>query len=740
MARPKRSKTKRSIDKALQWFQSIRSETIVGIIGALFLLAGLVAFVSIMPGDLPKLFSAWQHQSFSICGYLAYIVFAPLFAFGILLLLLARDKVERFPTDRIIGIILLFFMLDGILGWINPKHGGNLGRWFAQIFTYAFGRSGALVMLFAIGGLAIMLALNTSVVGVLQRLWQWISTTIAERRERRRIKSGPRIAVPTSVMPAQEKPAPSKSVQAHTALVKKEEQIEEVIQVRNDIDQVWTLPPFQALLDDHAETALDVSELREKAMLIENTLKSLSIPGTVEEVNPGPTITQYGIKPGYLDRNVSGSDSIRARVKVSSIQNAANDLALALAAKSIRVEAPIPGKSLVGIEIPNDEPVTVGIKSILQSTEMLNAPPLTITLGRDVSGQPVLIDIARLPHLLIAGATGSGKSICINALITCLLCRNTPQELRLLMVDPKRVELTGYNDVPHLLTDVVVEPDRVVGLLAWLSKEMQTRYKRLNEAGVRNIVGYNEKILATDGGKKMPYIVCIIDELGDLMMTSSDQMETLLCRIAQMSRAVGIHLILATQRPSVDVLTGTIKTNFGARLAFAVSSGIDSRVILDTVGAETLLGRGDSLFMHPEKAGLQRIQGCLVTDTEINRITKFWKNQKIALLSNGKSKQTQDQDSDVPLMQQALWPQINTHIDPNRDEMLDRAIEFARKERAVSVSMLQRKLSIGYTRASRIVDQMEEEGAIGPYTVQNKPREVLLPPLGEQEKTPEGDS
>jgi S-DNA-T family DNA segregation ATPase FtsK/SpoIIIE len=357
---------------------------------------------------------------------------------------------------------------------------------------------------------------------------------------------------------------------------------------------------------------------------------------------------------------------------------------------------------------------------------------LRIALGQDVAGQPVAADLAQMPHLLIAGATGSGKSVCVNAITACLLLNNTPDDLRLVMVDPKMVELTSYNGIPHLLVPVVVEVERVVVTLKWVTQEMDRRYRLLSKVGARNIENYNEK-LAAQGEQKMPYIVVLIDELADLMMVAPDEVERSICRIAQLARATGIHLVIATQRPSVDVVTGLIKANFPARISFAVTSQVDSRVIVDTTGAEKLLGRGDMLYMSSDSSKLVRLQGCFVSDAELQKLVGYWRGfRTTAPLPPGTS-----------LVQQPLWEEMAAKEKEAaaKDELLDKAIEIVREQDRASVSFLQRKLRIGYQRASRLIDLLEEEGIIGPEEGTSRGRQVLRTQreAGTKEVAPGGD-
>ncbi|NLG26576.1 MAG: DNA translocase FtsK, partial [Chloroflexi bacterium] len=386
----------------------------------------------------------------------------------------------------------------------------------------------------------------------------------------------------------------------------------------------------------------------------------------------------------------------------------------------------VPGKGIVGVEVPNSETSVVGLRSVMEADEFQRVRSrLAIALGRDVSGRAVADDLTKLPHLLIAGATGSGKSVCINALIACLICRNSPDDLRMLMIDPKRVELALYSGIPHLLAPVIVEPERVVSALNWVTHEMDRRYQVFSRVGVRNLQGYN-KAADANGEPHLPYIVVFVDELADLMMVAAEDVERLLCRIAQMARATGIHLVIATQRPSVDVLTGLIKANFPARMAFAVTSQVDSRVVLDTPGADKLLGRGDALYMAPDSPKLARIQGCYVSDLELTRLVNFWKNQMLDRPSPAGDLALHDTLSGKPV-QQPLWPALEPvpADDSNQDVLLEQAIDLVRSQGRASVSFLQRHMRIGYTRAARLIDTLEAQGVIGPATGTSQSREVL---------------
>ena len=384
----------------------------------------------------------------------------------------------------------------------------------------------------------------------------------------------------------------------------------------------WVLPKVADILEPPEAPKVNEEFIEKRARLIEETLASFGAPSQVVEISRGPTVTMFGVEPLFVESRAG-----QTRVRVGKIASLADDLALALAAPRIRIQAPVPGHGYVGIEVPNEEMALVALREVVESEVFTRSKaPLRFALGKDVAGHPKIASLESMPHLLIAGTTGSGKSVCVNAILTCLLLNNTPDDLRLILVDPKRVELTGYNGVPHLLAPVVVEIERVVGALQWMTREMDNRYHKFAEIGARNIADYNLRMTA-QGGKKLPYLLVVIDELADLMMIAPDETERTITRLAQLARATGIHMIIATQRPSVDVVTGLIKANFPARIAFAVASNTDSRVILDQPGAERLLGRGDMLFQAPDAPAPVRLQGVFVSDIEITRLVEYWKQQ-----------------------------------------------------------------------------------------------------------------
>ena len=519
----------------------------------------------------------------------------------------------------------------------------------------------------------------------------------------------------------------------------------------------WQLPDIRNLLNVGSESDLDREILLGRARTIEETLQSFGAPGRVVEVNTGPVITQFGVEPDYLLTR-SGK---KTRVKVSAIAQLDKDLQLALGAKTIRIEAPVPGKGYVGIEVPNAKAAVVSLRDVMES-ELFRAlkvdAPLAIGLGQSVDGTPVAADLASMPHLLIAGTTGSGKSVLVNAIIVSLLVNNRPDQVRFIMVDPKRVELTSYNGVPHLVAPVVVDLERTLGVLKWVTREMDERYRKFNEAGARNIEDYNRHL--GDDLERMPYIVVVIDELADLMMLAPDETERVITRIAALARATGIHLVIATQRPSVDVVTGLIKANFPARIAFAVAGGVDSRVILDQPGAERLLGKGDMLYLSGSAPAAARLQGVLVSAEEVDNVTRYWKRQALdepapkplpdlatesaeetsqpPALPDTPPLRAQETEAKPAVPQQAhlafpdfsAWEaekgvELHERVTDERDELYEQAVEMVRRLNKASVSLLQRRMRIGYTRAARLIDMMEDEGVVGPAQDGSKPREVL---------------
>jgi DNA segregation ATPase FtsK/SpoIIIE, S-DNA-T family len=475
-----------------------------------------------------------------------------------------------------------------------------------------------------------------------------------------------------------------------------------VADVEDDLPEIeWKLPSIALLDTVTARRERMADEIKRNVKIIESTLETFGVACKVVGVNPGPAVTQYELQPG-------------PGVQVKRITSLQNDLSLALAAAPLRIEAPIPGKAAVGIEVPNKSASLVTIREVLETAAFREGThALALGLGNDVSGASIVADLTRMPHLLIAGATGQGKSVCINALITSLLFQVTPDHMRLLLIDPKRVELTGYNGLPHLALPVLVEAHQAAAALRWAVAEMDRRYKMFSAEGVRNIAAYNEKAVQKLA-RELPYVVIVIDELADLMMVAAGEIEELICRIAQLARAVGIHLVIATQRPSTDIITGLIKANIPSRIAFAVGSQVDSRVILDSGGAEKLLGRGDMLYQPVDAGKPTRIQGAFVSDPEVEAVVNFWKSQGAPhfmeeILEEGAGTE---------------WEGGHTS-ERKLDPLFARAARAVAAEGAASVSLVQRKFNVGYSRAGRIVDQLAENHVVGGYQG-SKSREVMM--------------
>ncbi|MDD7593604.1 MAG: DNA translocase FtsK [Peptoniphilaceae bacterium] len=468
-------------------------------------------------------------------------------------------------------------------------------------------------------------------------------------------------------------------------------------------EATYITPPIELLESKPSDRRMDSEGLRKLANVIEQTLRSFGIESQVVSIMRGPTVTQFELKP-------------QAGVKVSRITNLADDLALALAAQEIRIEAPIPGKPYVGIEVPNTKADTVWLRDILQSDAFVTTTKgIPVALGESIEGKPVIAQIAKMPHLLIAGATGAGKSVCINTIIMSILYKYSPAEVRLILVDPKVVELSVYNEIPHLMIPVVTDPKKAAKALYTLVKEMERRFKLFSQYAVRDIGGYREQRTLDPSMENLPYIVLIIDELSDLMMVASKDVESHITRLAQMARACGIHLIIATQRPSVDVITGTIKANIPSRISFAVSSSIDSRTILDQTGAEKLLGKGDMLYYPASMSKPQRIQGAFVSDAEVRRVVDYLTE---------KHEVHYDRDLIENLEEERT---VECQDDGTRDALMDEVLEFISHEETTSISGLQRRFRIGYARAGRLIDELEAMGAISPQDG-SKPRQVFVRP------------
>lgn len=527
------------------------------------------------------------------------------------------------------------------------------------------------------------------------------------------VKSKKRSIVPDIDMDEEEiQPAPEEK-NVEEKFFKQEEEVKEdktkqVLVLEHTLtveDENYEFPPLDLMKAGDSKGGTEKKSLAETANRLNRTLYSFGVSAKVEKVSVGPAITRYELKPAE-------------GVRVSKIANLADDIALNLAAESIRIEAPIPGKQAVGIEVPNKEKQVVHLREIIDTDKFKDEKSkLAFALGKDVSGDEIVTDIAKMPHVLIAGSTGSGKSVCINTLITSIIYKAKPSEVKLVMVDPKVVELSVYNGIPHLLIPVVTDPKKAAGALAWAVQEMVNRYKLFADKNVRDIKGYNEALEKEGGGEKLPQIVIIIDELADLMMVAAKDVEDAICRLAQMARAAGMHLVIATQRPSVDVITGIIKANIPSRIAFAVSSQVDSRTILDSVGAEKLLGKGDMLFYPSGASKPTRIQGAFISDKEVESIVEFLKSNGEVTYSDDILEKIEKNNSTDKEIDEA-------DEDDDTDPFLSEAIDLVVETRQASTSFIQRRFKVGYARAGRIMDQMEQRGVISGYQG-SKPREVL---------------
>jgi len=661
----------------------LKKSTIFSIGSVLFLvLAGLVILSFSRQGVLLVKLNSLLLGTF---GWAT--IFLP-FIFIVAGLMLTKLKTPINEPYVLVGGILLFLSLAGL------TQAGSLGReiWL-DVATLTTSIGAFLILL---GGVLIGLVVlfNTSFDQVLLVLANFLVAAkkrfIGLRKGEPKIMRGglPRILEE----PGREGPK---------GVVQPKEEFSPLGDLTSAPNKVWEYPPF-SLLDEGSIGKADRGDIKANAAIIEKTLESFGISARVAEVNLGPAVTQYALE-------------VALGTKLSKVTTLSNDLALALAAPTgqIRIEAPIPGKSQVGIELPNRSSEFVTLRKILDSDILKNnKSKLAVALGLDVAGKPVIANIARMPHILIAGATGTGKTVCLNTFVASLLFRATPNEVKLILVDPKRVELIQYNGVPHLLTPVIVEPEKVVSALKWAISEMDRRYKLFAQTGVRNIDAYNE----LSGFSSMPYIVIIIDELADIILFAPVEVEDTICRIAQMARATGIHLIISTQRPSVDVLTGLIKANIPCRIAFAVSSMVDSRVILDQQGAEKLLGRGDMLFIPPDQAKPTRIQGAYVSEPEIGRLIDFLRKKEAPVYT--------EEVMTMPVGAAAKHG-IRGGAGEERDEFFEEAMRTVCQYDRASASLLQRRLSIGYARAARILDQLEMAGVVGPGEG-SKSRDVLI--------------
>ncbi len=790
--------------------------------GVVLILIAVFTLLSLMTGSRGSITGAWIDALEGAFGVGAWVFPLLLSAIGLWLVIHAVERMPDMSWQRPVGVALLFlaFITGAALTFspAQPYGGGWLGSQIAGQLEPAITAGGtwALVTLLSIAGIALLADRFIVESGLL--IWDTIQDRRYRQKEAKMPPIRPGAPLPSGTIPFhkrigenigefmarfQRRPdvKPVYSARRQPQEGKKGEPAKKTVTIGGDAPSSssvpsaqgttgqaasllspriiggaleappeWHLPDMDDMLEDWDRTVDNDNTIREQGRRIQETLESHGVPVDFEGAYKGPSVTQYLIRPGYVERKVRG-ETKRIKIKVNKITVLANDLALALAAPSVRIEAPIPGTNYVGVEVPNAESNKVGLKDLMESDEYTERKgSLIIALGEDVKGQAVVTDMTRMPHLLIAGATGSGKSVCINSVIIGLLLTHTPDSLRLLMIDPKMVELSVYNGIPHLLAPVVTEVDKASGILYWAVKEMERRYALLSKVGARDLARYNA-YLTERNEKPLPFIMVVVDEMADLMMAAPEEVEKHICRLAQMARAVGIHLIIATQRPSVDVITGLIKANFPSRIAFAVTSQTDSRVILDVPGAERLLGRGDMLYMGPDASKLERLQGTWLTEDEISRVIRYWKGVRsfedqgpghsgrfnYANDSDDGYRDGYDGDFDdsdgydqiiidespidrafdpeptgaspvIPddLSQAPLFDQIDAmkSVDA-RDELYDDAVGVVADAGRGSITLLQRKLRIGYGRASRLVEQLERDGILSPDLGGNKGRKYL---------------
>ncbi|OGE30918.1 hypothetical protein A2631_04520 [Candidatus Daviesbacteria bacterium RIFCSPHIGHO2_01_FULL_44_29] len=678
----------------------LKPKTIITVGTIIAFILSLFSIVSIVGASDRLLF--WKQFLFESMGWT--FIFSPIL-FALIGLVIQKLKWRIAQLNVFLGLFTAVISAEALTASLDPTYAGSIGifiwKELAQLVT-PLGGIVALILIFTIG---LVVLFNTSldqILGVFSAVFAGLARigSIFARKPSFQVRD---TDMKVTGMDDYVAPLPTRAKVRPQALMKDGAIITDTV-VANVAGQgkIWKYPGLN-MLSDKSGTAADRGDVKKNASIIEKTLDSFGIQARVAEVNGGPAVTQYALE-------------IPAGTKITKIANLQNDIALSLATRTgtVRIEAPIPGKSLVGIEVPNHSLEVVTLKSVMGSDEMSkNKSKLTVALGKDTASKPVIMDIARMPHILIAGTTGSGKSVLMHSFITSLMFRNSPDELKMILIDPKRVEMSNYNDIPHLLAPVIVEPEKILSALKWATAEMDRRYKLFQSVGVRNIQSYNEM----SGFQALPYIAIFIDELADLMMFAPVEVEDAITRIAQLARAVGIHLVIATQRPSVDVITGLMKANIPCRIAFNVSSMIDSRVILDGPGAEKLLGRGDMLFMPPDASKPMRIQGVFVTDTEVNFLVKYLKEMGIP-------PQYAQEVTEMPIGKVGKGG-MNSGGADDQDDLFEEAVRTVCQYDRASASLLQRRLRVGYARAARILDELESAGVVGPGDGA-KPRDVLV--------------
>ena len=688
------------------------------IAGVILLTTGLLTLLAILNLTEGVVTNWWATVLQRWFGWGSYLFIPIAIGIGLILIIQRADALERVRWGRILILELAIFAGLALLALSGEESleraaqgldGGFVGWGLAELL-------GTFIRPVWLLGAVLVLVIFFSLLvgsGFAASLGRFAENYLSKESD----SDEAELAVSIGETPGSERPVKKKKIQRLPAEYRKKFKIQvDDEKAAEPPERDERLPELNLLINEQTSKP-DERNINLTAGLIEKTLAEFGIPARVIGFQVGPTVTQFAVEPGFVEKSSNEEEIKRQKVRVAQIASLSRDLALALSAPSLRIEAPVPGRPYIGIEVPNRRSTTVRLRPILETEAFYKfGSPLTIALGRDVSGQAVVADLASMPHLLIAGTTGSGKSVCIAALTTCLVMNNTPEDLRMVMIDPKMVELVRFNGLPHLYGKVETDLERILGVLRWTVSEMDRRYKLLETSRSRNIDTYNRKMRKRRDAETLPHIVVMIDELADLMMSAPEQTEPALVRLAQMARATGIHMVVATQRPSTDVVTGLIKANFPARISFAVASSVDSRVILDSTGAESLLGRGDMLFLPPEAGSPIRAQGAMVTDQEIERLITYWQEAYSA----------GDDGSppwDALLEQEAILAQ--------KDQLIEKAILIVQETQRASASMLQRRLRIGYPRAARLIDELEELGVVGPSQGGGKEREVLIGPEDE---------
>jgi S-DNA-T family DNA segregation ATPase FtsK/SpoIIIE len=718
-----------------QAHEILASPLLQQILALVIVALGVITLLAVFGVTDGRWADAWVRFLRHLVGWGVYPVGASITLGGLLWLQFLLDRVIHWRWRPFIGAELVFFSLLGLthalLGSSDPwalveqRSGGGLVGWGLSIFLSTYlGWLPTVILLAVFLVLGLGLAFDVTSKD-LKRTVRIVQGGIASYRARRaRVRASREPPKPQTVVAS---PADRKTEKKSTSSSSEEKPRTNSKREPSSRRKKSTLPPL-SLLNEAEGPPLTDQEIRRKSRIIKETLAQFGLPVEVVEVRMGPTVTQFGVEPGFVER----ARSSERKVRVRQISQRADDLALALATPRLRVEAPVPGRPFVGIEVPNQEIQVVTVREVMESDSFQRLDsPLAIALGHDVAGQSVVADLSKMPHLLIAGTTGSGKSVCIKAITTCLISNNTPDELRLVMIDPKMVELVRFNGLPHLYGEVEVDLERVVKVLRWVALEMDDRYKRFADASARHLDDYNRKMAEQDK-PALPRIVVLIDELADLMMLAPEAVEQLLCRIAQMGRATGIHLVVATQRPSTDVVTGLIKANFPARISFATASQVDSRVILDTQGAETLLGDGDMLYLAPDASHPMRVQGCYVAPEELDQLIAFWRNE------TGPVDEKSPWKKMMPPEQPESPEEDEFDADYVDEDMLQRAIALVKERGSASASLLQRRLHVGYPRAARLMEVMTEMEIIGPPVGGGRRRDVLIEEGEEDRESSDG--